>query len=176
MIKPKEQRFTQSCLLVALAMVSKVEMSKKIEGELLVKGLDRKYNNYMQGMLFEFVKKYKTKLKVYIHFALHAKNHKAWAKDISLINVITQKYSLAILKKLLNQGSVIIYLDAKYLEYDCYADHMPHFVVVEEIEDTKVTILDPWEGKRKKIKVSSLEEGVRSLRTKFQYSPVIITL
>jgi len=77
--------------------------------------------------------------------------------------------------KALKEGPILVYLDAKYLEYGYYADHMPHFILLEGVQGRQVTIVDPWEGVRRDIQLASLTKAIKSLKSQFKYSPIIIT-
>ncbi|MBT4722752.1 hypothetical protein HN958_00215 [Candidatus Falkowbacteria bacterium] len=175
MIKPQEQRYTQSCLPICLAMLCGVKMSKTQEGEILLKGLDKKSVNYAYGMLSEFTNKYKKQLNVFVENNVYAKSLKTFFRSNEHVVIENEKCDLLSIEKHLEKGPMIIYVDAKFLEYRSYVDHAPHFIVIESLEDRKVTIVDPWEGDRREIKFISLQKAINSLKTRFKYSPVMIT-
>ncbi len=176
MIKPLEQNYTQSCGLCALAMLTGVKMSKAAEGQLLLNGLKKKYLDYHPGVLSEFVNKYHVKLKVIVEFEQYKKHLKKMLKDNEYIQVSGGEISLVNLKRWSKNKPILVYLDAKYLEYEYYADHAGHYIVLEKIESNQATIVDPWEGKRKEIKVSSLLKCIASLKKQFKYTPLVVTL
>ncbi len=148
-------------------------MNKKQEGEILLKGMEKKYQDYTPGMLQEFTKKYKVDLKLFVHFKLYARTlAKSLARN-SQIKVIEQKCSLPIIKKLLKNGPIIVYLDAYYMDYGYPVEHAPHFVVVEKVND-KITLVDPWDAKRKVEKIDDFKTGIQSLAKRFKYSPLMI--
>lgn len=175
-LKPQEQQYTYSCLLVALAILAGIKMTKKQEGELLLAGLEKHYLGYHQGMFTEFLKKYPIKLNLLVEYKPYAKYLQKYFSHNKYLLVDQAGATLVTMKKLITQSPLIVYLDSKFLEYPNYADHAGHFIVVESFHDNQVTILDPWDGLRRDIKVSSLLECIESLKKQFKYSPLIITL
>jgi hypothetical protein len=175
MIKTKEQFYTQSCLPSCLAMLCGVKMTKKQEGKILLKGLEKVNMTYAPGMLKAFVTIYKKKLNFFVENKYYAQNLKKFFSKNKYITLKNEKCDIEAIENKLIDGPIIAYVDAKFLEHDSYADHAPHFIVLEKIHNGKVTIIDPWNGKRKDIKIKSLTGAIRSLKTRFKYSPVIIT-
>ncbi|MBU4124660.1 MAG: hypothetical protein KKI14_04320 [Nanoarchaeota archaeon] len=149
-------------------------MNKKQEGEILLRGMEKHYQDYTPGMLQEFTRKYKVELQLFVHFRLFAR---ILAKSLvrnSRIKVIEQKCTLPIIKKMLKTGPIIVNLDAYYLAYGYPVEHAPHFVIVEKIND-KITLVDPWDAKRKVEKIDNFKTGIQSLAKRFRYSPLMIT-
>ncbi len=175
-LKPQEQQYTYSCLLVALAILGGVKMNKKQEGQILLAGLTKKYLGYHQGMFTEFLKKHPIKLNLLVEYKPYAKYLQKYFSNNENLVVKQANATLATMKKLIVQGPLVVYLDSKFLEYPHYADHAGHFIVVENFLNDQVIILDPWDGLRRVIKVSSLLECIESLKKQFKYSPLIITL
>lgn len=176
MITPREQNYIQSCLPACLAMLCGVKMTKEQEGRILLKGLEKHYDEYHTGMLSEFDKVYKPKLNIYVEYRAFTNYLKNKLFDHKNLVIKNEKTNLANIKKHLKGGPILIYLDAKYLEYNYPAEHAGHFIVVEQISGNTVAIVDSWEGRRKNIKQASLLKAIKSLKVQFKYSPIIITL
>jgi len=175
MIKEKEQLYTQGCLPVALAMICDKKMSKSQEGDIMLKGLMKKYFVYFWGMVDQFSDAYKCDLNVYVHYKKFAIDSKAFLKGNKRLKVENKAATIQFIKKLVGKSPIVLYVDAHFLPYDVFSTHAPHFVVIEKIEGKIVTIVDPWDGLRKQVTEEVLKESLAYLRTGMLFSPVIIT-
>lgn len=161
-----KQSTYETCLSCSLLMIT--GKTKRDEIEIWKHGW--KFN-YLIGQLNYFSKKYKQKFTAYIenkYYFNQLQDQKE--KNIELIN---KKVDLKLLKKLLKNGKVIVYLDCFYF-YKIL--HAPHFVVAIKMDNNFVEIADPGDEKIKKIPVEIIKKGISSLRNHLKYSPVLVTI
>ena len=71
------------------------------------------------------------------------------------------------------EAPFVLYLDSQVL--GGYS-HAPHFVIVGKIVGDICTIIDPWEGKRKRLSKEKLTEAISSLKYYLKYCPILIKL
>jgi ABC-type bacteriocin/lantibiotic exporter with double-glycine peptidase domain len=85
------------------------------------------------------------------------------------IKIVQANIDLQLIERLI-KCPLIIYVDA-YLFRNV---HYPHFVVVWKLDKSKFLITDPWDGKMKKLAMSSLLKGIKLLKNTLKFSPQII--
>ena len=117
--------------------------------------------NYLIGQLNYVARKYGKAIKAYIQ------NQKE--DGVELVN---KKITIALIDELLVKGNVIIYIDNYYLQGIL---HAPHFVMALRRIEKIIEIVDPFDGKLKKIPADTIQKGIISLRNHLKYSPVLIT-
>lgn len=89
------------------------------------------------------------------------------------VELVSSKVDMRLIRKLLESGSIIVYLDNYYLQKIV---HAPHFVLVERYKDDTIEIADPYDGKRKNISSKIIQKAIISLRNHLKYSPVLIRM
>jgi uncharacterized protein YvpB len=90
----------------------------------------------------------------------------------SSVRLVNKKIDITLISKLLEKSAVTIYLDNYFLQKILYA---PHFVIAIGQDKNIIEIIDPFDGKIKKISVTTINNGISGLRNHLKYSPVLIT-
>lgn len=127
--------------------------------------------NYLIGQLNYVANKYKKEIIAYIenkHYFNQLQKQKN--RRVKLIN---KKIDIKLVTKLLEWGGVIVYLDNYYLQKII---HTPHFVLVIGRTKDTMKLIDPYDGKIKKVPVKIISKAIISLRNKLRYSPVLICM
>ncbi|MDP2741540.1 MAG: hypothetical protein Q8O66_02565 [bacterium] len=164
-MKVIKQSTYETCLASCLLMMA--GKIKKDEIEIWKRGW--KFN-YLIGQLNYVSKKYNKKIEAYVENKYYFNQlQKQRGKGIKLVN---KKIDVQLLSSLLESGEVIIYLDCYYFQKIL---HAPHFMVALRQNKNFIEIIDPFDGKLKKISVSTIKKGINSLRNHLKYSPVLIT-
>lgn len=174
MIEEKEQKTCESCLPVSLIVLMRekgMNIGDEEEMNILVEGLKKVKSDYTIGQLIYFCERFpKIKVNLYIDFEIYYKTllEFDYPENMELIN---EKINRNFLKKKVEKGSVIVYVD-KYYTNDVY--HAPHFVVLESMDEEKAVIMDPWDGKRKTYSSDKFFRAISSLRNKLKICPKVI--
>ncbi len=165
-MKVIKQTTYESCLASTLLMLVGESWSRKKEIEIWKHGWEF---NYLIGQLNHAAKKYEKNLQVYIENRYYfEKLRKEKSQKVELVNA---RISMGLIRKLLENGSVVVYLDNYYLQK---VVHAPHFVLAERRMDDIIEIADPYNGKRKKISGEIIKKAIIDLRNHLKYSPVLI--
>jgi len=126
--------------------------------------------NYLIGQLNYVARKYGKAIKAYIENQYYFNELQNQKEDgVELVN---KKITIALIDELLVKGNVIIYIDNYYLQGIL---HAPHFVMALRRIEKIIEIVDPFDGKLKKIPADTIQKGIISLRNHLKYSPVLIT-
>jgi len=169
-MKVHKQTTCEGCLPVCLLSFTKEKVNIESELSLLTGGFRRNRESYALGILDEFTLKFKTNIVVYID------NRKFFNKASRLVNNSRIKLKqIKIDKKFLEkiEKPFILSLDSFSLHKDV---HWPHYVIAEASNDSYFFVIDPWGGKRVKIKKAGLIKGVSSLRNHLKFCPLAIEL
>lgn len=163
-IKPYKQTSCESCLPVCLLLLSEGETNQEKELSLLFAGLKGLRDSYAFGILEAFVSSYARPVTLFVdnkYFTnfLRKNNYS------SLINIVNKPVNLDF------ETPSIVYLDSQVL--GGYS-HAPHFVIIEKMVGDVCYIIDPWEGKRKRVKKEKLTEAIKSLKYYLKYCPLVI--
>jgi hypothetical protein len=160
-----KQSIYETCLACCLLMLT--GKSRKNEIEIWKHGW--KFN-YLIGQLNYVASKYGKEIEAYVENKRYFNQlKKQKGRGIKLVN---KKIDAKLLSKLLENGKVIIYLDNYYLQKIL---HAPHFVMALRRNKDLIEIVDPSDGKLKKISVGAIKKGIDSLRNHLKHSPVLIT-
>ncbi|MBI2670669.1 hypothetical protein HYX18_01660 [Candidatus Woesearchaeota archaeon] len=165
------------CLLSLLEFKKGIKIDKDEEYSILFEGMRFGPLDFSTGHLLYLARKFPD-----IVFEQHIE-FKAFREKLEKLimpnnlKLVPNKIYLRFLKKYLNDGPVIIYMD----RYDV-ADHhditemyhSPHFVILLNLNDETGTVLDPLTGTKIAIKVSKLMKSINFLRKKFWISPKLI--
>lgn len=170
----KPQSTIETCLSVCLISLLenhgiKIEHDEEIN--ILIEGLKFTKIDYSTGHLVYVCKKYGVEGKQYIDnpiFYQRLSKYK-YSNSVKLINKYIDR---KLISKMKVELPFIIYIDQFYTG----GLHLPHFVILEKFDEISSEILDPWDGKRKKISTEILSRSIQSLRNKLKISPKIITL
>jgi hypothetical protein len=166
------------CLMILLEKVKNKKIPDKYELELLVFSLKYERENIARGHLEKVVKDFRVKIswvadsKIFFDFVKKMKIPKE-------INLINKKINLKLIDSLLEKP-LILYLDRFYLwkkEWGLYYKyHYMHFVIVNKKIGNFYEIIDPDDGKIRKIESKKLSKAIISLRNHLWISPQIIQI
>jgi len=170
MLKVYEQETYEGCLPICLMILADIEATKNKELEIIYKAVKSRKESYTLIMLTTFVEIYNISSTLYVDNILYTKYLKTVNKNKN-INVIHQEITWNFVKNL--NEPFTIYVDDFILGAET---HSQHFIVTEVIKNNLIEIIDPWTGERKEITKDILMKAVRSLKNRFFYSPVLITL
>ena len=161
-----QQTSCESCLPVCLLSLGGIEITREKELKLLFDGLAGLKDSYAFGVLEAFVKTYNKKIDLFVD-------------NKFFTNLLIEKSNssqIAIIHKPVNlefETPFVVYLDSQIL--GGYS-HAPHFIIVEKIAGDICTIIDPWEGKRKRLSKEKLTAAISSLKYYLKYCPILIKL
>ena len=176
-----KQKHPETCLAKCL-MILLENFGNKIphnyELDLLIFSLKYERENIARGHLEKITKNFKVNVDWYadskIFFDLVKKMR--LPKKISLIN---EKINLGFIDIIL-ETPVIVYIDRFHLwkkELGLYYKyHYPHFIIVNRKVGNFYEIIDPDDGKIKKIEAKKLSKSIISLRNHLWISPQAIKL
>jgi len=164
------------CLMILLEKGKNQKIPDKYELELLIFSLKYERENIARGHLEKIVKDFKVNIDWYvdskIFFDFVKKMH--LPKQVSLIQ---KKINLNFIDKLLDKP-VILYLDRFHLwnkkDGLYYKYHYPHFIIITKKIGEFYEIIDPDDGKIKKIESKKLSKAIISMRNHLWMSPQII--
>lgn len=173
-MKRLSQTTSETCLpisLIYLLLKMKKKVKRSEELNILIKGIKFTKLDYSIGQLVYVAKKYKVRIKFYVEFKkfFEKLNKFRLPKNLELLN---KKIDLNLLKELIKDGPLIVYVDDFYIRR---VIHYPHFVVLLDINES-VKFFDPWDGKIKKIDKKRFIKGIQSLRNKLKFSPKVIQI
>ena len=168
-ITPYKQTTWQSCLPVCLLSVSWQLVTREMEHKLFLEGMQAHRDNwYMLSMLEAFTSHFP-------HTVTVTGDNTYFVRTLKKLtsNPLIQSIEGKIADKILQTQSFpfILYLDSHVLWTFVRA---PHFIVVESIDGSAATIMDPHVGKRKQIPLHELIYGTISLWEHLHFCPIII--
>lgn len=167
-IKPYKQSFYETCMTVCLMLLCGIKPSKRLEFLIWKNGW--KQNVYLSGQINFIAGRFQK----YFTLTVESKSYlREVNKKISRrIKLESRKIDIRLIKKKLNSGPVIIYLDDFYIYR--YV-HYPHSLLALGFQSGKLRCADPWDGKIKWLKIGAIKNGIRSLRNHLKYSPILIS-
>ncbi len=170
MIQKYEQTTFETCLAVDLLNLVGVEISQKLEREVINYALDFSKDNFTIGHLDFIAEKFNARLDFYVDnksFFNFIKKFKFSDK----INLIQEKITLKLINKLIKISPVIVYVDSYYF---WKISHYPHFIIVIKKSKNGYKIFDSWDGKIKYINSTTLSKSIISLRNLLKFCPQLI--
>lgn len=169
-IIPYKQTFSHSCLAAALLMLTGKKHRSKLEREFFIKGTSGVYPYYVVGVPFELSKALALNLTVYVDNKFFTGVLKTAFKKSKRISVIHQKIEADLIEHLVSESPIVCHIDDHYLgDYS----HASHFVVIEKVNKNRITIIDPFYGKRRIVNEKTLIESIKSLKTHIKMCPLI---
>lgn len=170
----RAQSTYESCLAWCLLHLAEEEITKDKEIEIVEYSLRFTKKDFTIGHLEAVHDKFK---KITLHidadFRYECKST-AQLKNSANIHICPCDV-LALMQffddKLLTQP-VILYLDSFALWKQI---HYPHYVIIIGKKDTKYTVIDPWDGKKKKVSEKVIHEGIKLLKNYLGFAPRLIT-
>ncbi len=160
----------EGCLPACLMNDSAIAVTKKKELELILHSLKFNKFDYTIGNIDLFSKKYKKNVTMIVENKAFCNFLKSVNKN-KRIGILSGKISICLIDKYLEKGSAIVYIDDHYL--GAYS-HNPHFVTVFKKKRNRYCISDPWDGKNKLVKASSMSNAMRGLSKNSGFSPKLI--
>ena len=175
-----KQKHPETCLAKCLMILIEKAKNKKLadsyELKLLIYSLKHRRENIAKGHLEKFVKDFNINVNWYVGskiFFDFTKKTKL-AKQISLMN---KRVDLELVDKLI-QKPIIVCIDRFYLWKKgsdlYYKYHYPHFVVINKKLGNFYEIIDPDDGKVKKIEAGVISKAITSLKNRLWMCPQII--
>ncbi len=177
-----KQKHPETCLAKCLMILLERSLHKTIpdryELELLIFSLKYERENIARGHLEKVVRDFKVNIDWHVDsriFFDFVKKMKI-PQEVSLINeTVNPKLIDTLLEK-----PLIVYVDIFHLwEKEMglyYKYHYPHFVIVNRKVGNLYEIIDPDDGKMKRIDMRRLSKAISSLRNHLWISPQIIQL
>lgn len=166
------------CLMILLEKAKNKKIPDKYELELLVFSLKYGRENIARGHLEKIVKDFKVKINWYVD----SKIFFDFVKKMNLpkqISLKQEKIKLNFIDKILEKP-IILYLNRIHLwskKYGLYYRyHYPHFIIVNKKIGDFYEIIDPDDGKIRKLESKNLSKAIISLRNHLWMSPQIIQL
>jgi len=172
-LRISEQTTSETCLpvcLISLLRYKGIKIKSSEELKILIAGLKFTKLDYSTGQLAYVCGKYKVNIEQYIDYLLFYEvlSRLRYTKRLKLIN---KRIDLELLKRLTKNSPVIVYIDKYYLDR---IYHYSHFVILKSINNKTSVILDPWDGKERKVETRLLIRAIQSLRNKLKISPKVI--
>lgn len=161
-----------ACLITLLREQKGLDVPDSEEMEILVNGIRFTKMDYATGQLAYISNKYNVKIEHFVEF-------QGFCRKLSGLKIprshtiICKKIDRRFLSDICRYSPVIVYLDDFYLHGIV---HIPHFVILESMNEERAVIHDPWDGKRKEISVPNLMQAVGKLRNLLKYSPVVVRI
>lgn len=166
------------CLMILLEKAKKQKIPDKYELELLIFSLKYERENIARGHLEKVANDFNVKVnwyadsKIFFNFVKKMK----LPKQISLIN---EKVNLKMINRIL-ETPTILYIDRFYIwkkEWGLYYKyHYPHFIIINKRIGDFYEIIDPYDGKIRKLEAEKLSKAIIGLRNHLWISPQIIQL
>lgn len=166
------------CLMILLEKERKQKIPAKYELDLLIFSLNYERENIARGHLEKIVKDFKVNIDWYVD----SKIFFDFVKNMNIpkkISLTQEKIKLNFIDKILEKP-IIIYIDRFYLwnkDWGLYYKyHYPHFIIVNKKIDDFYEIIDPDDGKIRKIESKILSKAIISIRNHLWISPQVIQL
>ncbi len=175
LLRISEQTTCETCLsscLIALLRYNGIKVNDSEELKIMIEGLKLTKLDYSTGQLAYVCDKYNVNIEQYVDYPIFYKilSKLKYTKKLKLIS---KKVDMGFLKRLIKNSPIIVYMDKYYLD-GIY--HYSHFVILKSIGNRTSIILDPWDGKEKKIETALLIRSIQSLRNKLKISPKAIRI
>lgn len=173
MIVPYKQTLSHSCLAACMLMLRRKQFTEIEEQDLAVSGSKRMHKFYAAGIPLEFVKKFDSKVAIYVDNKYFANVLEEKLSQDSRLHVVHKKITQSLIRDLLKKDSLICHIDDHSLgDYS----HASHFIVLERATDKFIHIIDPWLGQRRKISIVKLEESISDLKNQIKMCPLLFSL
>jgi len=166
------------CLMILLEDVQKQKILDEYELELLIFSLKYERENIARGHLEKVVRDFNVDIK----WTVDSKIFFDFVRKMNIpqkIKLFHQKINLKLIDQMLEKP-IILYVDRFHLwkkeEGLYYKYHYPHFIIVNRRVGDFYEIIDPDDGKVKRIEFKKLSKAIISLRNHLWISPQIIQL
>lgn len=128
--------------------------------------------DFVLGHLAYVVSTYPIDIARYIHDQ-HSIGTSVVRTQPPAVDLIVRPPSVTMLRSLLEHGFVVCYLDA-FVLYHSY--HYPHFVIIRNYRAGMWTVIDPWDGRKKRLTSWTLSQGIHLLRKHIGLCPQVLVL
>ncbi len=173
MIIPYKQTLSHSCLAACMLMLREQLFTVEEEIELAFRGSKREHQFYVAGIPLEFAQQYDNQVSVYVDNKYFANILRSIFSQGKRIRTIQRKITLQLIKDLIIDGPLICHIDNHTLGD---SSHSSHFIILEKATDKLVQIIDPWTGKRRRIKLTKLDMGIKDLKNYIKMCPLVFSL
>jgi predicted double-glycine peptidase len=172
-----KQSTNQSCLAACLLSVLKhkysITATKNEEMELLLKGLTFSQVDFSLGHLVHVCEKFNREVQLFVDSSYYFD----YLKSIRLpknLSLIKSKIDLKLIEETAS-CLPIVYVDGFYLMKNKEEKtHFPHFIVVSDFSDKRVTVHNPFYGDKKRIGKKRLMKAISSLKNRLWTAPKLI--
>lgn len=177
-VEPYQQSFASSCLAACFLMLRKakkgISFDREGEREVWESGSDIQYPFYCVGIAQEFSKKFAVGIEIIVDNRYFTNVLKKAFGPRSRCTVHYQKISITSINNFLTKGPVICHIDDHSLgNYS----HCSHFVILEKnLSGERFLIVDPWHGKKKRLRSIKLEESILSLKKHIKMCPLLFRM
>jgi hypothetical protein len=176
-IRPHRQSLTHSCLAVCFLMLEQakhdLEYTEEIEQMMAVRGSKRIYPFYVVGITAEMAKEYGSNIKIFVDNKYFTKVLIKSFEEQKNITVEHTKINPKCIQKLLLNGPLICHIDGH--AFGDYS-HTSHFLVIEKMAEEKYVVINPWDGKRRKVDVEVIEATLTGLKDYVRMCPILFQL
>lgn len=172
-IDPYKQTLSHSCLAACFLMLNGKKFDEQDEQMLALEGSRRKHQFYVSGVAIETVKSFDKNIEMYVDNKFFAKALVSAFGDESRIKVTTEKITQTLIEQLIIKGPFICHIDIHgFGDYS----HASHFIILEKKIGSFVTIIDPWDGVRKRTSMMTLMESISDLKNQIKMCPLLFVL
>lgn len=176
-IIPYKQTLSHSCLTACFLMLLQekkaISFDETLEEALTMKGSKRIYPFYVVGIAKEVFNHFKVTIEIIVDNKYYTKIlNQAFMNDEHFL-IHHQRITIALIKKILKEKSIICYIDNNLLgDYS----HSPHFIIIEKVTKKKIAIIDPLTGKRNYWSDKKLADAIYSLKRNVKMCPLLYSL
>lgn len=175
-----KQNYHDSCLVACLIRLVNKKITEKEyllqEKSIFFEGEKRKYLNYVLGIPISFLEYYPITLIMLVNTKFYTECLKKYQNGYThLLKIRNEKICSKLIVGLLEKGKQVV----------CRVDdhelggfsHVSHFILLERFDKRKrIIIFDPWDAKRKYIRVEKLDSAIMGLKKQIKISPIIYYL
>jgi hypothetical protein len=165
-----KQTTYEGCLPICLLSMASIQIDRKKEVSLIQNAIPKCRDSYAFSMILSFAEQYNLPVNLYV-------DDKYYSNYLKRIN---DGNKIKIFYQLINEGFIlrqtvpfILYVDMH--DFGAYI-HSPHFIIVEKQQGNTFIVVDSLTGKRMTYEKTKILSSVSSLKNRFSYSPLLITL
>ena len=170
-MKTYKQTTCETCLSSSLLLLINEKPNQNKEMEILINGLKFNRLDFTIGQINFVANKYRKNIAVYVQDKKLSNLFKRLPIN-KRVKITQTDVNLKLIRSLI-KSPLILYLDDYLFRKEV---HFPHAIVVWKLYKNKFVIIDPWDGKIKKLSSESLVKGIRSMRDVIKFSPTVIQM
>jgi hypothetical protein len=165
-----KQTTYEGCLPICLLSMADIQIDREKEVSLIQNAIPKCKESYAFSMILSFVEQYDIPVNLYVDDRYYS-NYLKKVNDRNKITIFHQPINEDFMH---NQTSpFILYVDM--YDFGAYI-HNPHFIIVEKQQGNTFIVVDSLTGKRMTFEKTKILSSVSSLKNRFLYSPLLITL